>query len=105
MEHQSDSELHELLSEWKTPDAPASLERRVLGSRPWWHVLVYGYIRVPVPVACSLVLVLIGGAWRVATLPAAGCPVAAASPALERPHSGPDASKAPAAPCALKSAC
>ncbi len=65
MEHQNESELRELLREWKVGDAPASLESRVLDSRhAWWHVLIHGYIKVPVPVACGLVILLMLGAWR-----------------------------------------
>ena len=65
MEHQNESELRELLREWKVGDAPASLESRVFESRhAWWHVLIHGYIKIPVPVACGLVILLMLGAWR-----------------------------------------
>jgi hypothetical protein len=74
MERQNDSELRELLREWKAPDTPPSLEARVLKNRPrWWSVLLHGYIRVPVPVACCLALAIIGGAWRLATVNVNGC--------------------------------
>lgn len=64
----NDSELHEVLREWKAPETPASLASRVLRDhRAWWEVLVRGYIRVPVPVACVLVMLMIAGAWRIAT--------------------------------------
>ena len=59
MEDQSESELRELVREWRVGDAPASLESRVLGSRhAWWHVLIHGYIKVPVPVVCGGKLVV-----------------------------------------------
>jgi len=83
---QNDSELRELLREWKVPEAPPSLETRVLkNNRRWWRVLVHGYIRVPVPVACCLAVLMIGGAWRLADHSPDGCSAAtAASHAIER---------------------
>jgi hypothetical protein len=45
--------------------APPSLEERVLGARrAWWRLLLGGYIRVPVPIACSLIVLMAAGAWR-----------------------------------------
>ena len=54
-----DPKLRELLNEWKLPGAPASLDARVLGARtPWWHFLLSGSIRLPVPVALAVVAIL-----------------------------------------------
>ncbi len=49
----NDDELKHALRQWKAPDAPASLERRVLGREPhrqaWWRWLLTGSVRIPVP--------------------------------------------------------
>jgi hypothetical protein len=48
----NDDELKHALQQWKAPDAPASLERKVLGELPaeaWWRWLLTGSVRVPVP--------------------------------------------------------
>jgi hypothetical protein len=107
MEHQNDPELRELLREWEVPAASPSLESRLLkSSRPWWYPLLHGYIRLPVPVACCLALFLIGGAWRLATLPTTGCAAASVSPpAIEKSprHDRPNAPKQ--ASCPVNSAC
>ncbi len=60
-----DPQLRKLLREWKVEDAPASLDRRVLGVRkPWWRFLISGSLRVPVPVAvaCAAALLAMGAA-------------------------------------------
>jgi hypothetical protein len=66
----NDDELQNALRQWSAPDAPASLERRVLSqaqSYGWlavWHWLLKGSIRVPVPalvVAIGLLLATIVG--------------------------------------------
>jgi hypothetical protein len=77
MEHQNDPELHDLLQEWSVPAAGPLLESRVLkGNRRWWRVLLHGYIRVPVPVACGVALLIVGGGWRLATISVTGCSIA-----------------------------
>lgn len=89
MEPENDFELRRLLREWKAPDAPPSLASRVLARRgAWRRVLLHGYIRVPVPVACCLAVVMIAGAWRLTvTAPSAGCPAAQLkAPAIEKPR-------------------
>jgi hypothetical protein len=53
----NDEELKRVLQQWKAPDAPASLERRVLGE-PWWRWLLTGSVRVPVPVGMALLAAL-----------------------------------------------
>lgn len=101
MERQNESELRELLREWKIGDAPASLESRVSESRhAWWHVLIHGYIKVPVPVACGLVILLMVGAWRLTAHVSSVC--RAEGPSV----SSSVVSKAPAhTACAANSTC
>lgn len=68
----SDQELDRLLQEWKTPPAPARLRGKVLGG-PWrrfWNLS----IRIPLPVACCLAILLALAAWRWSTRPADGVP-------------------------------
>ena len=65
MEPTDDPQLRKLLREWRVEDAPASLDRRVLGVRePWWRFLIAGSLRVPVPVAvlCVAALLAMGAA-------------------------------------------
>jgi hypothetical protein len=69
-----DSQLRGLLREWQAPETPASLEQRVLGllpsqpyqspSQSWWRFLLNGYIRVPVSLVCTLVVLLTVGVWK-----------------------------------------
>jgi hypothetical protein len=60
MEPDHDPQLHQLLREWQVPDAPSSLDRRVLGCRrSWWRFLLTGHIRVPVPLGLAVVAALI----------------------------------------------
>jgi hypothetical protein len=55
-----DSQLHQLLREWEAPNAPPSLDDRVLGVRiSWWRFLIAGQIRVPVPLGLAMVAALI----------------------------------------------
>lgn len=86
MDPQNDVRLRELLKEWKTPETPASLEQRVLAGREsWWHFLLRGYVRVPVPVAGAAILLIVGGFWRSAWLgeKVATCVAAASHPAAQ----------------------
>lgn len=65
MQPLNDEELTKVLSEWRAPRAPASLERRVLGEQRlhWWQWMVRGRIQVPVPLAAmALVALLVWGA-------------------------------------------
>jgi len=74
-----------LLREWKV-DVPASLEERVLGTRkPWWRLLISGYIRVPVPVALCLLLLTVAGVWRQSQLVRIESACAPAAPAHSSP--------------------
>ena len=54
----NDDELRSALRHWKAPDAPASLERRVLG-QPWWRWLLTGSVRVPVPALIAVAMFLV----------------------------------------------
>lgn len=106
----NDADLHELLREWKAPEAPPSLDALVLKkTTPWWRVLLRGYVRLPVPVACFLAILMIGGAWRLATLSAAGCSAAnVSSPVFKQrplPAGSTDADKQRAAACAVGQTC
>jgi hypothetical protein len=73
-----DRDLSRLLREWKAPDAPPTLRQGLrrgapLGppdgpSSPWWRWLFAGTIRVPVPVAMGVALLLV--VWAYTRLPA-----------------------------------
>ena len=55
MEPENDPKLTELLREWKLPEAPKSLDDRILNKRQkWWNFLLMGSIRVPVPVGIAI---------------------------------------------------
>ncbi len=55
-----DPKLSKLLREWRVPDAPRSLDERVLGSRkPWWSFWLTGSIRIPVPVGVAIAAILV----------------------------------------------
>lgn len=59
----SDGELDAVLRAWQVPDAPAAIRQRVFAGReerPWWRFFV-GSIRVPVPVAVCLVVMIVAG--------------------------------------------
>jgi hypothetical protein len=52
-----------MLREWQAPDAPPSLDAKVLGARrqsSWWKWMLTGSIRIPVPVG---ILAAIAIAW------------------------------------------
>src|SRR5580698_652125 len=55
-----DRELDGLLQQWRAPQAPARLRQAVfpMPSRPWWLRVWTASIRVPLPVACALLLAL-----------------------------------------------
>jgi len=64
----NDPELRNLLREWQTPAISGALEDRVLRPRRnWSSFLVRGYIRVPLPVAYCLVVLLVVAGWRMST--------------------------------------
>ncbi len=64
MKDGEDSELRKLLRAWSVPDAPPSLDRKVLAGRhsgreAWWRFLLTGSIRIPVPVGLAFAAVLL----------------------------------------------
>jgi hypothetical protein len=61
-----DEELDGLLRQWKTPEAPAHLRQAVFPAPrfPWWRKFWDTSIRIPLPVACGLVLLLAGFLWK-----------------------------------------
>jgi hypothetical protein len=81
---QDDAQLRQVLQEWQAPATPRALEQRVLASRdPWWRFFINGYIRVPVPVACCVAVVVIFAAWRSVKPSGAGTPCSiAAQPSI-----------------------
>jgi hypothetical protein len=62
----TDRELNVILPAWKAPAAPARLRAAVFpeGPGPWWRRLWSGSVRIPVPVACCLAILLALAAWR-----------------------------------------
>jgi hypothetical protein len=60
MEHDNDYKLKRLLHEWRVPDAPDTLDARVLGgSKPWWGRFMSSRVRVPLPVAIAFSVALV----------------------------------------------
>jgi hypothetical protein len=60
----TDQELDALLREWKAPEAPARLRAALFPNalRPRWKTLWTASIRIPVPAACCLALLLLAAA-------------------------------------------
>ncbi len=61
-----DDELTQLLKRWSAPVVPDGMDERVLaayrrqtGREPWWSRLFTASVRVPLPVAVGLVMLLI----------------------------------------------
>ena len=75
----NDDELKRALQQWKAPDAPTSLERRVL-REPWWRWLLSGSVRVPVPALIAFAAILVAVYVARASNPPISC---AASPQRE----------------------
>ena len=60
MDTGNDPRLKRLMQEWQVPNAPESLEQRVLGqSRTWWRSLMSSRVRVPLPVAIAVSVLLV----------------------------------------------
>jgi hypothetical protein len=73
MEPLDEKELSQLLRQWKAPDAPSSLEHRVMPRPvPSWKWLFTGTIRVPVPL--GIAAVLIPALWIIFARPAPAPP-------------------------------
>jgi len=68
----TESELDRLLQGWTAPAAPARLRASIFpeASAPWWTRLWLASFRIPVPVACVLLVVIAAAVWRVAKPPA-----------------------------------
>jgi hypothetical protein len=64
----SDQELDRLLKEeWKSPRAPAGLREKLFpphGGSSWWKKFWSTSIRIPLPVACGLTILLVVAGWR-----------------------------------------
>ena len=62
----SDRELDALLTEWQTPKAPAHLRAALFpeAAQPWWLRVWKASIRIPLPAAAGLAVVLSLAAWR-----------------------------------------
>ena len=67
----SNDELDSMLPEWQSPRAPARLRAALFPEkpRPWWRSIWTTSIRVPLPIACSLAVLLALGLWRSLTPP------------------------------------
>jgi uncharacterized membrane protein YdfJ with MMPL/SSD domain len=66
MDPERDEELSRLLQRWTAPVVPEGMDDRVLaawrrqaGREPWWSRLFTASVRVPVPVAVGLLMLLI----------------------------------------------
>ena len=61
MQPLDDEGLSQMLSEWRAPRAPDSLEARLSKEkgRRWWWWFVRGRIQVPVPVAAAALVALV----------------------------------------------
>ena len=62
----SNSELNELLPEWKAPVAPARMRSAIFGTAPgpFWRTMWSASIRVPMPALLVLTILLGIAAWR-----------------------------------------
>jgi hypothetical protein len=62
----TENELDRLLEGWSAPEAPARLRAAIFpeASAPWWKRLWMGSVRIPVPVACVLLLAIAVAVWR-----------------------------------------
>src|SRR5262245_55949341 len=57
MEALNDDELKQALRQWKAPNAPASLERKVMPREAWWRWLITGSVRTAVPALIAVATV------------------------------------------------
>jgi hypothetical protein len=79
-----DDELHRLLERWSAPVVPEGMDERMLqayrrlkgGGEPWWSRLFTASVRVPLPVAVGVLMLLIVTA-ALALRPVAPPPTAA----------------------------
>jgi hypothetical protein len=67
----SDRELDAMLPAWSAPEMPGAIRARLF-PKPWWRKIASASIRVPVPVACALAVMLgFGAKWSIEHKPAA----------------------------------
>ena len=66
LDPERDEELSRLLHRWSAPVVPEGMDERVLaawrretGREPWWSRLFTASVRVPVPVAVGMLMLLI----------------------------------------------
>ena len=60
MEPGKDPRLKHLLNEWQVSNAPDTLDQRLFGQpRPWWQILATSRVRVPLPVAIAVSVLLV----------------------------------------------
>lgn len=59
MEPLNDDELNRVLREWKAPDVPVSLGRKIVPPQSWLQWLLTGSIRVPVPVGFAILAAVV----------------------------------------------
>jgi hypothetical protein len=59
METLNDDELKQALRQWQAPNAPASLERRVMPRETWWRWFITGSVRIPVPALIAAAVVIL----------------------------------------------
>jgi hypothetical protein len=65
-EDERDDQLHELLGKWSAPLVPDGMDERILAAyrrrtgagRPWWARLFTASVRVPLPVAIGVLVLL-----------------------------------------------
>jgi hypothetical protein len=67
-----DQELNAMLQEWKAPGLPPHLRAAIFPDMPWWRRVLRAEIRIPVPVAACLVLLLLAGVWMYRPAPPPG---------------------------------
>jgi hypothetical protein len=66
----SERELDAILPAWSAPEMPAGIKAQVF-PKPWWRKIAGASIRVPVPVACAMAVLLgIGAKWTMERRPA-----------------------------------
>ena len=58
-----DQELNAMLQEWRAPAPSPHVRAAIFPESAWWQRLLRAEIRIPVPVAACLVLLLLAGLW------------------------------------------
>jgi hypothetical protein len=80
MEPLDDQELNAILREWQAPPAPTGLRGAVFprAASPWWRRVWRAEIRIPVPLAVCLALLILAGLWTFSSPPPPPQPARAA---------------------------